>query len=166
MGQSPPVFCSCLLWPNGCMYQDNTWYGGRPQPRQHCVRRGLSSPAKGTQQSPLFGLFLLWPQSPISATADLVLVSAVDFKSEANMLAVIYFALLSSSLLMFLFISNWCTLLHHFFQDTKVWRTINACAKILENHLICCSSIFATLAVSSSSFSTTTKWLFLYIDWW
>jgi len=23
----------CLLWPNGWMDQDDTWYGGRPQPR-------------------------------------------------------------------------------------------------------------------------------------
>jgi len=28
------------LWPNGWMDQDTTWYGGRPRPRPHCVRRG------------------------------------------------------------------------------------------------------------------------------
>jgi len=38
----PPIFGPCLLWPNGCMYQDTTWYGGRPQPRRHCVRWGPS----------------------------------------------------------------------------------------------------------------------------
>jgi len=27
------------------MYQDTTWYGGRPQPRRHCVRWGPSSPS-------------------------------------------------------------------------------------------------------------------------
>jgi len=27
-----------VLWPNGWMHQDTTWYGGRPQPRRHCVR--------------------------------------------------------------------------------------------------------------------------------
>ena len=27
-----------------------TWYGGRLQPRRHCVRWGLSSPRKGAQQ--------------------------------------------------------------------------------------------------------------------
>ena len=38
-----------LLWPNGCMYQETTWYGlGRPEHRQHCVRWGPSSP-KGVQ---------------------------------------------------------------------------------------------------------------------
>jgi len=34
-GQSPPppIFGPRLLWPNGCMNQDATWYGGRPGPR-------------------------------------------------------------------------------------------------------------------------------------
>ena len=40
----PPIFGPCLLWPEGCMHQDTTWYGGMPQPRRHCVRWGLSSP--------------------------------------------------------------------------------------------------------------------------
>ena len=31
----PPIFCPCLLWSNGCMHQDTTGYGGRPQPRRH-----------------------------------------------------------------------------------------------------------------------------------
>jgi len=38
-----PIFSPCLLWLNGCMYHDTTWYGGRPQPRRHCVRWGPSS---------------------------------------------------------------------------------------------------------------------------
>ena len=29
----PPTFGPCLLWPDGWMDQDTTWYGGRPQPR-------------------------------------------------------------------------------------------------------------------------------------
>jgi len=35
-----------LLWPNGWMDEDATWtwYGSKPQPRRHCVRRGPSSP--------------------------------------------------------------------------------------------------------------------------
>ena len=33
-----PNFRPCLLWPNGWMDQDGTWYGGRPLPRPHCVR--------------------------------------------------------------------------------------------------------------------------------
>jgi len=52
---SPPLFGPCLLWPNGWMDQDSTWYGGRPQPRRHCVRWGVrpsSPPRKGAQQPP------------------------------------------------------------------------------------------------------------------
>jgi len=114
-----PFFGSRLLWPNSCMDQDATWYGGRPRRTQHCVRCGPSypqkkgtpmhpilaivqcgqmagwmksplgtevdlgsghtvldgvpAPAKGAQQRPpLFGPCLLWPRSPISATAELL----------------------------------------------------------------------------------------------
>ena len=41
-GQSFPIFGPFLLWPNGWMHQDATWYGGRPQPRRLCVRCGTS----------------------------------------------------------------------------------------------------------------------------
>jgi len=40
----PPLFGSCLLWPNGRMDQDANWYRGRPQPWRHCLRWGPSSP--------------------------------------------------------------------------------------------------------------------------
>ena len=43
---TPPIFGPCLSWPNGCMDQDANWYGGRPRPAQHCVRRGPSYPRK------------------------------------------------------------------------------------------------------------------------
>jgi len=33
-----PIFGPCLLWPNGWMDEDATWYGSRPQHRPHCVR--------------------------------------------------------------------------------------------------------------------------------
>ena len=59
-GAPSPIFGLCLLWPNGCMDQDATWYGGRPQPRQHCVSWGPSSPLKGAQP-PILGPCLLWP---------------------------------------------------------------------------------------------------------
>jgi len=49
----------CLLWPNGWMDHDSTWYGGRPRPRRHCVRWGPSCPQRGT--APIFGPCLLWP---------------------------------------------------------------------------------------------------------
>ena len=38
----PPIFGPLLLWPNGWMDQDATWYRGMP--RRHCVRWGPSSP--------------------------------------------------------------------------------------------------------------------------
>ena len=41
--QAPTIFGRCLLWPNGWMDQDATWYGSGPQPRPHYVRRGHSS---------------------------------------------------------------------------------------------------------------------------
>jgi len=37
-----PVFGPCLSWPNGWTDNDATWYGIRPRPRPHCVRRGPS----------------------------------------------------------------------------------------------------------------------------
>jgi len=56
---------SCLtrgLWPNGLMDQDQTWHGGRPQPRPHCVRLGPSShPPKKGRSPPIFEQCLLWP---------------------------------------------------------------------------------------------------------
>jgi len=36
-----------VLWPNGWLDQDATWYRGRPWPRPHCVRWWPSSPQKG-----------------------------------------------------------------------------------------------------------------------
>jgi len=43
-GIAPPIFGPCLLFTNGWMDQDATWYGGRPQPKRYCVRWGPSSP--------------------------------------------------------------------------------------------------------------------------
>ena len=66
-----------VLWPNGWMDQDETWHGGRPRPRPHCVRWGPSSPPKGAQPSPQFlahvscGETTRWMQMPLSMEADL-----------------------------------------------------------------------------------------------
>ena len=49
LDQEPPIFGPCLLWPNGWMDQDATWYGGRPLPKRHCVTWGPSSPPKNGQ---------------------------------------------------------------------------------------------------------------------
>ena len=43
--------------------------------RPHCTRRGPSSCERGTAPPPLFGPCLLWPLSPISGTAELLLCS-------------------------------------------------------------------------------------------
>jgi len=51
-GRSPPIFGPCLLWPNGWMYQDATWYGGRPRTTRHCVGCGPSSPQKKGTPTP------------------------------------------------------------------------------------------------------------------
>jgi len=63
--QHPPLFSPCVLWPDGWMDQDTTWYGGRPRPKRHRVRWGPTSPPqKGTQQPPpLLGRCLLWTNS-------------------------------------------------------------------------------------------------------
>jgi len=45
-GAPSPIFSPLLLWPNGWMHQDVTWYGGRPQPRRLCARR---RPKKGAE---------------------------------------------------------------------------------------------------------------------
>jgi len=50
-GGTAPFSGPCLLWPNGWMDQDATWYEGRPQPRPHCVTWGPSSPKRGTANS-------------------------------------------------------------------------------------------------------------------
>jgi len=52
--QQPPIYCPYLLWPNGWMHQDATWYGVRPQPRRLCVRWGPSSPSPKTGLRPQF----------------------------------------------------------------------------------------------------------------
>jgi len=54
-GAQPPVFGPCLLWPNGWMDEDATWYGSSPRSLPHCVRRGPSSPPrKGHSSLPSF----------------------------------------------------------------------------------------------------------------
>ena len=62
-GVEPPsrIFGPFLLWPNGRMHQDATWYGGRPQPRGLCVRcePSFRSP-KGAQSPQIFGQCPLW----------------------------------------------------------------------------------------------------------
>ena len=60
-GPKPPIFGQCLLWPNGWMDYDATWYGVRSRPRRHCVRWGPSCPSPKRGKPPIFGPCLLWP---------------------------------------------------------------------------------------------------------
>jgi len=52
-GKQPPIFGRYLLWTNGWMNQDATWYGGRPRPRPHLLD-GDPAPTKGHKTSPQF----------------------------------------------------------------------------------------------------------------
>ena len=44
-----------LLWSNGCMDQDETWYTGKPRTQPHCVRWGPWSPPPKGHSPPIFG---------------------------------------------------------------------------------------------------------------
>ena len=62
-GTAPPVFHSCLLWPNGSMDQDATWYGGRRRSKRHCVRWGTQLTLKrGTAPPPAS----FWPMPVVA----------------------------------------------------------------------------------------------------
>jgi len=41
-----PIFDPYLLWPNGCMDQDASWFGGRLWPTRLIVRWGPRSPSQ------------------------------------------------------------------------------------------------------------------------
>jgi len=59
-GAQPPIFGPRLLWTNGCVDQESTWYDDRPRHGQHCARYGPSLTPKGHNPS-TFGPCLLWP---------------------------------------------------------------------------------------------------------
>ena len=46
------IFGPCLLWPNGWMEEDATWYGSRPRHRPHWIRRCPSCTRKGHKSPP------------------------------------------------------------------------------------------------------------------
>jgi len=80
------TFCVvCLLWPNGWMDEGAAWYRSRPRPRPHSSRWGPSSRESGTAAPPLFGPCLLWPRSPISDTAELLLYVIRDMHNKPAM---------------------------------------------------------------------------------
>jgi len=50
-----------LLWPNGCMDQDATWYEGRPRPTRHCYMKTQPPAFPIGAQPPIFVQCPLWP---------------------------------------------------------------------------------------------------------
>jgi len=72
-----PIFGPCLLWLNGWMDQDATWYGGTPRPRRRCVRSGRSSPKRGTAPPRQFWVHVYcgqaagWMKTPLGTEVDL-----------------------------------------------------------------------------------------------
>jgi len=60
-----PIFGPRLLWPNGCMDQDATWYGGRPRPTRLCSMWTQLPPEKGHTHPANF-----WPMSVVAKWVD------------------------------------------------------------------------------------------------
>jgi len=57
-----PVCDVGVLWPNGWMDRDETWHGGSPRPRPHCIRWRPTSPSpKG--HSPQFSAHVCFGQT-------------------------------------------------------------------------------------------------------
>jgi len=70
--ESHPIFGPRLLWPNGCMDQDSTWYGGRPWPARHCVRcADPATPRKKGTPTPPSGQMAGWMKTPLGTEVDL-----------------------------------------------------------------------------------------------
>jgi len=72
----PPIFGSCLLWPNSWMDQNDTWHRSGPRFRPHCARWGPSfRPKKG--HSPQFsahfycGQTARWIKMPLGTKVGL-----------------------------------------------------------------------------------------------
>jgi len=67
------VFGPCLLWPNGWMDEDATWYVSRNRPRRHCIRWGPSS-ARNGHSSPLSSrtVSIVATVAPLSSDADII----------------------------------------------------------------------------------------------
>ena len=77
-GAPSPIFGPFLLWPNGWMHQNATWYGGRPRPTRYCVRCGPSYPQKTghTHLHPFLahvysGQMAGWMKTPLGTEVEL-----------------------------------------------------------------------------------------------
>jgi len=76
-GAEPPIFDPCLLWLNGWMDQNAPHGTEVDLSLGHIVLDGDPAPPrprKGHGSPALFGPCLLWRRSPISATAELLLL--------------------------------------------------------------------------------------------
>ena len=71
----PSIFGPCLLWPNGWMDQDATWYKGRPRPRR--LYGNTATPEKGTPTPTQFlahvycGQMAGWMKTSLGTEVDL-----------------------------------------------------------------------------------------------
>jgi len=63
-------FSAHVLWPNGWMDQDATWYAGRPRFRPHCVTCGPRSPKKEHSPPNFRPMSIVAKRSPVSAAAE------------------------------------------------------------------------------------------------
>jgi len=77
--RSPLIFGPCLLFSNGWMDQDVTWYklNGGLDPSDIVLRGDLAPLLKKGQSPPIFGLCLLWPNGCIYQDKLHVEVSAL-----------------------------------------------------------------------------------------
>ena len=59
-GTASPLFGPCLLWPNGWMDQDATWYEDRLGPGHIMLYGDPAAPFQKGAHPPIFGPRLLW----------------------------------------------------------------------------------------------------------
>ena len=61
-GAQPAIFGPFLLWPNGWMHQNVTWYGVGLSPGDFVLDGDpVTLPKKGAEFPQIFGQCLLWP---------------------------------------------------------------------------------------------------------
>ena len=80
----PPIFVQCPLCPKDWVDEDVTWYGSRPRPRPHCIRRGPSSARKGHSSPPIFSAHVYCGHGRPS---QLLLSSCTWFQSQTSQTA-------------------------------------------------------------------------------
>jgi len=89
----PPVFGSCLIWPNGWMDEDATWYWSRPRPG-HIVLDGDPAPRRLGHSSP--PSFRLMPIVTMVAHLSYWWALAALCNRVGHYIFVLWFLLLSS----------------------------------------------------------------------